>query len=501
MIPKEIILKDYKFQNEYYVSGHYDFIIEVEYEDGDKMTIERRYSEIRALYKTLLFNCPGCIIPNIPSKSIWLKINVGNKDQMEERKEGIREFLSHLAQHKILRKNKYVVNFFSPNYKRITNDNKSSKNQKNAQNDNDSDDEFNYPSFDFDKDDKKKEEKNKNDDIEDDEDILPLNEFIEEYNDKNKGIVSKGKQIFGNMYSYIKSFTTSSNNEEEEKENNNKDNNYYKKLTKEDYEFIDKKRKELGEDFEVNEYENKISRLNEGLKSSIDNFEKLIAINDKQLTALDNIINNDNKIKNLSKGNFNKKDEFEEEGDTNAQSLINNHKNNISKLRLYSANQKNYWKKTVVENLNKIKKYQILLQSLLDIYERKKEHINFLGRLHSKKEEIKKENENKNEPLIKTKIDDLEKKLNHEIKFINKINKDLKYEIDIYKENQEDIYIYINCLYKEKSSNIKNSIENLNKEYTEEIKDEENDKSNISNEKSDDKKEKEYIDENKYDDF
>ena len=499
MIPRKITLKDYKFQNEYYVSGHYDFIIDVEYEGDNKKQIERRYSEIRALYKTLIINCPGCLIPNIPSKSIWLKINVGNKDQMEERKEGIREFLSHLATHKVLRKNKFVIDFFSSDYKRIVNDKKSTKKGNNSEN-NDSDDEFNPPPFDFDKNDNKDKEKNKSDDILDDDDIMPLNEFIEEYNNKKKGIVSKGKEIFGNMYSYLKSFTTSNNNNEEEKENNNT-NNFDKELTKEDHEFISKKSKELGEDFEIKEYEEKISRLNEGLKSIIDNFEKLIVINDKKYANLDNIIKNDNILKNLSKGNFINEDEFGEEDNDKEISINNSHKSNIMKLRLYNANQKDFWKKNV-ENLKKIKKYQILLQGLLDIYIRKKEHINFLGRLHSKKEEMEKENENKNEYMMKTKIEDLEKKLKHEIKFINKINKDLKYELDKYKENQEDIYIYINSFYKEKSNIIKNSIENLNKEYLEEPKEDQTENSNIIDKNKDkENKVKEYIDENKYDDF
>ena len=57
--------------------------------------------------------------------------------------------------------------------------------------------------------------------------------------------------------------------------------------------------------------------------------------------------------------------------------------------------------------------------------------------------------------VSKNKIDELDNKIIHEIKFIKKINKDLKDEIERYKENQEDIYILINCFFKNKSDSIK----------------------------------------------
>ncbi len=115
--------------------------------------------------------------------------------------------------------------------------------------------------------------------------------------------------------------------------------------------------------------------------------------------------------------------------------------------------------------MTKIKKYQKLLEGLLDIYSRKKEHLNFLGRLHSQKAELEKQKYEKDliDPIIKNKIDEIESKLEYEIKFIKKMNKDLKYEIEKYKDNQEDIYIFINSLYKDKSISIKNCLENLNK--------------------------------------
>ena len=118
MIPKQVTLKEIKFENQYYVTGHFNFIFMVSYDDNDsEQKIIRRYNDIRSLYKTLLLKSPGCRIPDIPNKSIWLKINYGNESQVKERQEGIMEFLNHLVQHKILRKNKYVIKFFSPNEK------------------------------------------------------------------------------------------------------------------------------------------------------------------------------------------------------------------------------------------------------------------------------------------------------------------------------------------------------------------------------------------------
>ena len=507
MIPTEINLKGHKFQNQYYVSGHFDFEIEVEYEDHSKGVISRRYSEIRSLYKLLILKCPGCYIPDIPSKSIWLKINYGNQEQMNDRMEGIREFLSHIAHHKILRKNKYVINFFSKKYERLENNSSNSiKNNKisNEEKEDSDDDELNFGM-------ENKNDSDKDDNInenQEDDDIEPLDEYIEEVNNRNKGIVSKGKKLFGNMYNYLKSYTGSSNNNEEEGEenkNNNKTNEssniFYKKLSKEDYEFIKKKTKELGEDFEINDYNEKINRLNEGVKNIIQNFEKLLSVHEKNTHALENIVNNDNNKKNLDKNyeiKNNNIDKFDDNVDEeNSNKKIINHKNNISKIRQYCVIQRGFLNKKVQESLEKIRKHQILLQGLLDIYARKKDHLNFLGKLHSQKEELEKQKQDIEDPLINNKIDDLEKKLKYEIKFINKINKDLRYEIEKYKSNQEEIYIFINSLFKEKANTVKNCIKELNKENLEEDKDDENNiKSNNSNNNK-----KEYIDDKKDDDF
>ena len=79
----------------------------------------------------------------------------------------------------------------------------------------------------------------------------------------------------------------------------------------------------------------------------------------------------------------------------------------------------------------------------------------------------------------------MNKKLEHEIKFIKKLNKDLKYEIDIFKnDKQKDIYVYINNVYKEKINKMKDSLEYLNKAKLDDEEEINFDKSNIDNENS-----------------
>jgi len=301
------------------------------------------------------------------------------------------------------------------------------------------------------------------------------------------------------------SYVSSGNKNEEEKEdnnvnNNNKSNVFYKKLSKDDFEFIKRKTKELGENFEINDYNEKINRLNEGIKNIIQNFEKLSEIHKKNTQALQNIVNNDNNYKKTNKAKINDDEDVDEDIDDNNNKI--NHKNNIEKIKNYCKIQRNFIEQKLENSIKKIKKYQIFLQELLDIYSRKKEHLSYLGRLHSQKEELEKQNsanEDPLDPLIKKKINELEDQLNHEIKFIKKINKDLKYEIDNYKDNQEDIYIYINSIFKDKSIYIKDCISTLNREDFVEDEEEKNEGEHKS--KIEQSKKSEYCDENKGDDF
>ena len=155
------------------------------------------------------------------------------------------------------------------------------------------------------------------------------------------------------------------------------------------------------------------------------------------------------------------------------------------------------------ENINKIKKHQKLLQELSDIYSRKKEHINYLGRLHSQFLDIKKQKESSDleNPVLNIKMEESEKKLKHETMFIKKLNKDLKYEIELYKkEKHKEIYELINSIYKTKQQIMKDSIDFINKEN---LDNEEEQKSEINNDinniNNDNKIE--FLDDKKDDDF
>ena len=174
---------------------------------------------------------------------------------------------------------------------------------------------------------------------------------------------------------------------------------FCKKLTKEDYDYIKENSKNLGEDFDVNDYDEKINKLNYGVKTIIHNFEKISETRKKGLDALKAIVNKDKNIKNLNKKN--KVDDFDLNDEEKNDDNINiNHNRYIKKIGKYCNIQIGFLDNNMHETINKIKKYQELLQDLLDIYARKKEHINYLGRLHSQKEEFEKQKTNTNESMI-----------------------------------------------------------------------------------------------------
>ena len=96
--------------------------------------------------------------------------------------------------------------------------------------------------------------------------------------------------------------------------------------------------------------------------------------------------------------------------------------------------------------------------------------------------EKQRENDKFGNPMLKIKIEEMEKKLEHEIKFIKKLNKDLKYEIEIFKNNkQKDIYVYINNVYKEKINKMKDSLDYIYKEKLDDEEEPNIEQSNIDN--------------------
>ena len=273
------------------------------------------------------------------------------------------EFLKYIVEHKILRKNKYVIKFFAPGEKSFSIQN----NEENVRESGDKDVfddifESNIMNIKNEGNDKK-EEKNENN--LDEDDIEPLEDFVQEYNNKKKGVVSKGKDVIGNVYNYIKGYATSSSNkngegEEDNNNNENASNIFNKQLTNEDYEYVKKNYKELGEDLDINDYDNIISRLNEGVKMILEKLEKISETRKKSLKALKEIINKDKELKSIDKNKNIKDDEEDKKEDVSEA----NHKRFIKKINKYYTIQIGFIDTNVSETINKLKKYKDLLQDL-----------------------------------------------------------------------------------------------------------------------------------------
>lgn len=103
------------------IAGHYEFKIEIHFKnkDLDKRLILRRYSDFEWLLNGLIELNPGCRIPNLPEKNLWLNLNISNNNMLEERKKKFGDFLKHISQHKFLKENKYFKTFISSNYERV----------------------------------------------------------------------------------------------------------------------------------------------------------------------------------------------------------------------------------------------------------------------------------------------------------------------------------------------------------------------------------------------
>jgi hypothetical protein len=183
--------------------------------------------------------------------------------------------------------------------------------------------------------------------FEDEEKDELLDMFLEEENYKNKGIISKSKDILMSTYKYLKkySYDNDSQNYYQDKELN--DNKVFSEsnLQEKDFEFIKNNQKDLGENIEINNYEKEIMKFNEGIEYLIKNFEKEINISEKKNVALNNIINiyeKDSKQENkkdIKKDDKNKNNEndsennIEKEKDNNDNNK-DNHKDYIEKWDL-----------------------------------------------------------------------------------------------------------------------------------------------------------------------
>ena len=482
----EISISDYKLLSSTMIDRHYYFQITISYEDFSDTIIYKRYSEIEDLYKILILKYPGCRIPKFPVKTFLMNIHISD----EEKKDIItkmKNFLNHIINHKILSEKKIVNDFFS-NHE--INENHTLKTDMMKI----SEDDINNSAFDINEN-LNKRENNKSDfiDKEEEEDDITkefevlefknskdyetwyennslndlLNMFLEEESKEKKGIIDKTKGIITSTYNYLTSNYSQDNLNINNNisENNLIDSNYQEETIK----AIENLSDELGEDNNVDEYGKEIMKINEGLSYLIKNLENIKNINQTKLQSLSNIKKtcsedikytpNQSKDKK-EQGNFNdKKEEFDRK-------IFENEINN--KLEGYISLNKKFYEEKLKDHIDKINENKRIVEELKEIFERKKRHINFLIKLNSKLTEIEKRKEL--EPGNKTLEKDynfIKKNFDIEKEFINKLNTDLKCEIEFFKENIENnVYKYINDLYLNRFKNQNDILNKLNEDVS-----------------------------------
>ena len=462
---KSIIINDYKPLSSSMINNHYYFEINIEYEDNEKNDIiKKRYSEIEKLYKKLILKYPGCRIPKFPIKSFLMNIHV-NEDEKKEIIIKIQNFLNHIINHKILKEKKIVKDFFNNN--KIENDIQNSDFEiKKISNENNNNNNNNNNNEDLNKSENDEINEGEKNDIENEFEILNfkptseyeiylendlLNMFLIEENEKTKGIIDKTKDIIKTLMS---NYSQEIQNNEEI--NNNSNNQININI---DDEKLNSIKTELGEkNNEIDEYKKHIMKINEGLSYLIQNYinmKNCTEIKLKSLSKIEKLYEENNNNDNIN--------EKENKYDKVNNKLFNSRINKLKEFIKINDEFNNKELKDFIKNINEIK---IIVEELIEIYNRKQNHIKFFIKLKLKMIDIEKKkkieiNEKENENENENKKDKKENEFNivkiyyeKEKEFINKLNEDLKYEIDYFKDNIENnIYKSINELYK--NNNIK----------------------------------------------
>jgi len=227
--PIEVSIKDYKFESKYMVKGYYYFEIKVKYENELDTLLKRRYGQIKELYKTLLLKCPGCLIPKIPSKTFVMKYFHITDEERSKIKSDIEKFLKYIIKHPILIGNKFALNFFYEG--KSINQNLNINKMKTDDDDDDDDDSGESLSLSKNNENNNKEKENNEDSginvddfeviekddykdlFKDEEENELLNMFLEEENNKNKGLFSKSKDILSSAYKYLMIYPDENYNE------------------------------------------------------------------------------------------------------------------------------------------------------------------------------------------------------------------------------------------------------------------------------------------------
>ncbi len=444
-IPKEVIIKNYINQD-----NHYYYKIDVEYcGDFPIEQIKKRHSDIRKLYKLLLLKYPGCLIPKFESKTLTMKYIMITEEERKQLKLNANKFLNYVITHPILNKTNTVLGFLSKDYKPITN-NTSITQYVNEDDNNDNNENADLSLLSLSNESDNKEKKKDFDDFEiiEKEDYKDLFEeeeknellgmFLKEENYENKGIISQPYNII--MFP-VKYFTKYSSGKDSD--NYNQQNDYQNEskifggsnLQEKDFEFIKNNQSDLGENFEINNYEKEIMKYCNGIEYLIINYEKEMNIYDKKNKALNNIINlfeKDNKQENKKdsqKEDKKNKDDFENVDDKEKDNTDNDDKekenkekdnkdndnkdnddeekdnkdygdtenytnykekmdmkiffNQINKMKKYTKLSNDYIGNDLKKTIDELKDYKNIVEGLMDIFIRKKKHIHFLLHLHS----------------------------------------------------------------------------------------------------------------------
>ena len=119
-IESNIKILTYIWKSKLLISGYYEFEILFTKKDInlDKIliqrTIYRSYHDMEILYQGLILYNPGCLIPRIPP----LGQGDGGKDNIEEVKNMLENFLGYICKHLYLSKNKIFLIFISDDFER-----------------------------------------------------------------------------------------------------------------------------------------------------------------------------------------------------------------------------------------------------------------------------------------------------------------------------------------------------------------------------------------------
>lgn len=510
--------------------GHYYFKIELQYDKykADKI-MDVRYSQIIKLYKILELKCPGCRIPKLKTKSFLQNISI-SKEEKEQIKSDTQKFLSHLIHHPILSDNSSVLTFFAnSNIEKNLSSNKINKIKK----EDDDKDDLNEDILPVNKSDDIA--INKKDDLLSEFEVIEKNDIknILDENDENELLNmfnnEKNDSTFKNLlnlvnsgYNYIKSFSKKLSNEIEDDKipeiGQERNLSLSRNIHEKDFEFIKNISSQLGENSEINKYKDKLMIIKTSVDYLIKNFQAESSFITQKVNSLKNIIKYFKEVEKIEES----KDENKKDGDNeeNKKERLNRLdiklvKGNINKIEKYASGNESIVYLQINPKIKEMIEYNSMVDDLLNIYNRKKKHILFLVLLKSqlneneiknkqtdkienengetekgknKKGKTEKEDENNNNLLKDIKF--LQNKIDIDIKFINKLNKNLEYEINEFKKKKNKIYALINELYKNNYEKQSAIFEIINKDISFDSDSENSSKIKVENDENESNSEK-----------